>query len=66
VVEEQELEGPVAKPLSGIYKPSERGWLKVKNKAYWKYELEREAIFERRTSRRRASSQSRDLSGVTA
>jgi bifunctional non-homologous end joining protein LigD len=36
VVEEQELEGLVAKPLGGLYKPGERGWLKVKNKAYWK------------------------------
>jgi bifunctional non-homologous end joining protein LigD len=49
VVEQQELEGLVAKPLVGIYKPGERGWLKVKNKSYWKFALEREAMAERRT-----------------
>jgi bifunctional non-homologous end joining protein LigD len=49
VVEEQELEGLVAKPLGSLYKPGERGWLKVKNQAYWKYSLEREAMTERRT-----------------
>jgi len=52
----------VAKPLGSVYKPNERGWLKVKSKAYLKYELEREAVFEckrtsacpeRTTSRRR-------------
>jgi hypothetical protein len=37
-----------ASPMSrsrseAVYKPGERGWLKVKNRAYWKYELEREA-----------------------
>jgi bifunctional non-homologous end joining protein LigD len=48
VVEEQELEGLVAKPLGSLYKPGERGWLKVKNKAYWEYTLEREAMAERR------------------
>jgi ATP-dependent DNA ligase len=47
VVEDQDLEGLVAKPLGSVYKPNERGWLKVKNKAYWKYELEREAVLER-------------------
>jgi hypothetical protein len=29
--------------LGSLYKPGQRGWLKVKNRAYWKYELEREA-----------------------
>jgi ATP-dependent DNA ligase len=47
VVEAQSLEGLVAKPLGSLYKPGERGWLKVKNRTYWKYELEREAIVER-------------------
>jgi bifunctional non-homologous end joining protein LigD len=32
VVEEQELEGLVAKPLGGTYKPGERGWLKVRTR----------------------------------
>jgi len=45
-VEDQELEGLVAKPLAGVYKPGERGWLKVKNKAHWKYAVEREAMFD--------------------
>jgi ATP-dependent DNA ligase len=40
VVERDELEGVVAKPLNGRYRPGERGWLKVKNRAYWKYELD--------------------------
>lgn len=43
VVEEQALEGVVAKPLRSVYRPGERGWLKVRNRAYWKCELEREA-----------------------
>jgi bifunctional non-homologous end joining protein LigD len=34
VVEAQSLEGLVAKPLGSVYKPGERGWLKVKNRAY--------------------------------
>jgi bifunctional non-homologous end joining protein LigD len=47
VVEDQDLEGLVAKPLGSIYKPGERGWLKVKNRAYWTYQLEREALYPR-------------------
>lgn len=43
VVEDQELEGLVAKPLCGVYRPGEGGWLKVKNKTYWKYAVGREA-----------------------
>jgi ATP-dependent DNA ligase len=51
VVERDGLEGVVAKPLGSVYRPGERGWLKVKNRAYWKYELEREgaAAARRRT-----------------
>jgi ATP-dependent DNA ligase len=41
-------EGVVAKPLGGRYRPGEREWLKVKNRAYWKYEPEREAAIDRR------------------
>jgi hypothetical protein len=37
----EELEGVVCKPLRSRYRPGERGWLKLKNRAYWKYELER-------------------------
>src|SRR5207244_5007668 len=43
VVEEHGLEGVVAKRPSGRYRPGERGWGKVKNRAYWRYELEGEA-----------------------
>jgi bifunctional non-homologous end joining protein LigD len=49
IVERDELEGVVAKPLRGIYKPGDRrAWLKVKNRSYWKYELEREAAMQGR------------------
>jgi ATP dependent DNA ligase-like protein len=52
VVERDELEGMVAKPLRSTYRPGDRrAWLKVKNRAYWKYELEREAAIERRVNR---------------
>ena len=45
VVERDELEGMVAKPLRSMYKPGDRrSWLKVKNRAYWKYAIEREAV----------------------
>jgi hypothetical protein len=37
--------------VGSVYKPGERGWLKVKNKADWKYAVEREAVFERATTR---------------
>jgi hypothetical protein len=48
-VGEWELEGVVAKRVDGRYRPCECGWIKVKNRNYWRYELERElAINERR------------------
>jgi bifunctional non-homologous end joining protein LigD len=34
------LEGVVAKRLDGRYQPGERGWVKVKNPAYWRRESE--------------------------
>ena len=37
-----ELEGVVAKRLSGRYPSGKRGWVKTKNRAYWRYEMERE------------------------
>ena len=37
---ERELEGVVCKPLASRYVPGERGWLKVKNRAYWRYAQE--------------------------
>ena len=39
---EHELEGVVAKRRSGRYVPGERSWIKVKNRDYWRYEMERE------------------------
>ena len=37
------LEGVVAKKRSGHYLPGRRGWIKTKNRAYWRYPLELEA-----------------------
>ena len=39
-------------------KPGVRTWIKVKNKFYWRYELEVEAI-KRKVGRRRGSSMGR-------
>ena len=39
---EHELEGVVAKRRSGRYVPGGRGWVKTKNREYWRYEMERE------------------------
>jgi bifunctional non-homologous end joining protein LigD len=39
---EHELEGVVVKRLDESYLPGERRWVKVKNRAYWRWELERE------------------------
>jgi bifunctional non-homologous end joining protein LigD len=41
---EHELEGVVAKRLDQSYRPGERRWVKVKNRAYWRYDLERESM----------------------
>jgi ATP-dependent DNA ligase len=43
-----ELEGVVAKPLRSRYVPGERGWVKTKNRDYWRYEMEREGVLNRR------------------
>jgi bifunctional non-homologous end joining protein LigD len=48
---EHELEGVVAKRRSGRYIPGERVWIKVKNRSYWRYELEREGAFRHRRAR---------------
>ena len=45
---EHELEGLVAKRRSSRYVPGERGWIKTKNRAYWRYELEREGAIRSR------------------
>jgi ATP-dependent DNA ligase len=39
---EHELEGVVAKPRRSRYVSGERGWVKTKNRDYWRYETERE------------------------
>lgn len=45
VVERDGLEGVVAKPLNSTYRPGDRrAWLKVKNRAYWKYAVEMEGL----------------------
>jgi bifunctional non-homologous end joining protein LigD len=45
---ERELEGVVAKRLSGRYTPGFRGsWIKIKNRDYWRYELERESAINK-------------------
>ena len=47
-VHEIGLEGVVAKKLSQRYRPGERGWIKAKNRQYWRSPLEREAARKRR------------------
>jgi len=48
---EHELEGVVAKKLHEPYLCGERCWVKVKNRAYWRYELEREGAIRSRQSK---------------
>jgi bifunctional non-homologous end joining protein LigD len=36
------MEGVVAKPSGGAYRPGYRGWIKVKNRSYWRYAQELE------------------------
>ena len=48
-VREIGLEGVVAKKLSQRYRPGERLWVKVKNRDYWRFPLEREAAGSRWT-----------------
>jgi bifunctional non-homologous end joining protein LigD len=48
---EHELEGVVAKRLDEPYTPRKRAWVKVKNRSYWRYELERERAIQSRRDR---------------
>ena len=48
---EHELEGVVCKRLYEPYLCGERSWLKVKNRSYWRYELEREGALRSRQAR---------------
>jgi ATP-dependent DNA ligase len=50
-VQEIGLEGVVGKTLSQRYKPGERLWVKVKNRDYWRFPLERDAVIRARTLR---------------
>jgi ATP-dependent DNA ligase len=43
---EHELEGVVARRIGSRYRPGERGWVKVKNRDYWRYEMERESAMK--------------------
>jgi bifunctional non-homologous end joining protein LigD len=49
------LEGVVAKKRSGHYLPGRRGWIKTKNRAYWRYPLELAAALGRRALRPRSA-----------
>jgi bifunctional non-homologous end joining protein LigD len=46
-----ELEGVVAKRRASRYASGERGWVKTKNRAYWRYEMEREGAIKARRPR---------------
>ncbi len=46
---EQELEGVVAKRRDSFYRSGERGWIKVKNRAYWRFGEERDRLSRRRS-----------------
>jgi bifunctional non-homologous end joining protein LigD len=50
-VQERELEGVVAKRLSSRYSPAVRAWVKIKNRSYWRYEIECESAVSRRRQR---------------
>jgi hypothetical protein len=39
------------KPATWIAAPGERGWTKIKNRDYWRYELERESAINARRPR---------------
>ena len=48
---QHELEGVVTKKRSGRYVSGERGWVKTKNRDYWRYEMEREGALKARRER---------------
>lgn len=48
---EHELEGVVAKRKGSRYRPAERGWVKIKNRDYWRYDMERESAMKSRRTR---------------
>jgi bifunctional non-homologous end joining protein LigD len=48
------LEGVVAKSHSSLYRPNDRGWVKVKNPNYWRRDAEREAMSRKHERQARA------------
>jgi ATP-dependent DNA ligase len=50
------LEGVVAKRLLSPYRPNQRGWIKTKNRSYWRRDSEREAMQRARERRRQRTS----------
>jgi ATP-dependent DNA ligase len=50
-VVEAELECIVAKRVDQTYQPGERSWVKIKNRAYWRFGQERELAQSRRRQR---------------
>jgi hypothetical protein len=49
-----ELEGVVAKRRAGSVPADDRGWVKVKNPEYWRYEMECEGAIMAAKRRQRA------------
>jgi ATP-dependent DNA ligase len=41
----------VAKRVDSAYRPGARGWIKIKNRDYWRYEIERESAINVRRER---------------
>ena len=48
---EQGLEGVVAKRPDSLHRPRERGWVKVKNRGYWRFNEDRQWAQSGRRSR---------------
>jgi ATP-dependent DNA ligase len=47
------LEGVVAKNDTSLYRPNDRGWVKIKNPTYWRRDAEREAMARKHERRAR-------------
>ena len=43
----------MAKRRASLYRPGDRGWVKLKNREYWRYELERECAITAARQRKR-------------
>ncbi len=48
------FDGVVAKSHSSLYRPNDRGWVKVKNPNYWRRDAEREAMTRKHEPRAHA------------